>query len=334
MNQRVIYLDIIRVLACLMVVLMHSPQPYSAGNIVLSSISFLTTPCIGLFFMVSGALLLPVSKPTPLFLKYRIAKIAMPVIFWSLVYLVLNYLETKDIEALLKSIISIPFSVQGCGIFWFVYVLIGLYLIAPIISAWLLKTSKCELEFYLLLWAVTMCYPIIRFFILLNEGTSGILYYFAGYVGYFVLGYYLHNYASHWKGWILTTLLVLPIGSAVICKLSGVAVNFYDVFWYLSISVAAMCVALFMIIKEMANGRVQNTIFKKIIVDLSNCSFGIYLIHFFVVRDVLWRLNLAIIPNCGGILETFILGVVISYIIVRLIAILPKAEYIIGVKRR
>lgn len=54
--------DLLRLLACLMVIAMHAPLPDSAeGNgLFLSTLSYLTAPCIGLFFMVSGALLLPV----------------------------------------------------------------------------------------------------------------------------------------------------------------------------------------------------------------------------------------------------------------------------------
>lgn len=60
MKQRDLSLDLIRIMACVMVVLMHSPIPTeNANGVLLSSLSYFTTPCIGLFFMVSGALLLP-----------------------------------------------------------------------------------------------------------------------------------------------------------------------------------------------------------------------------------------------------------------------------------
>ena len=47
-------LDILRVIAMMMIVLMHSTMPRSASGIVLAVISYLTSPGIGLFFMVSG----------------------------------------------------------------------------------------------------------------------------------------------------------------------------------------------------------------------------------------------------------------------------------------
>lgn len=45
--------DLLRLLACLMVIAMHAPLPDSAeGNgLFLSTLSYLTAPCIGLFFM-------------------------------------------------------------------------------------------------------------------------------------------------------------------------------------------------------------------------------------------------------------------------------------------
>ena len=60
MKQRQIHLDILRIIACMMVVLMHSPMPRGdAVGQLYGGVSYLTSPCIGLFFMVSGALLLP-----------------------------------------------------------------------------------------------------------------------------------------------------------------------------------------------------------------------------------------------------------------------------------
>lgn len=59
MKQRDTSLDIIRITACFMVVMMHSPLPSeNANGAFLACLSFFTAPCIGLFFMVCGALLL------------------------------------------------------------------------------------------------------------------------------------------------------------------------------------------------------------------------------------------------------------------------------------
>ena len=81
-NQRDINLDIIRILACLMVIAMHAPIPNgNAIGIFNAALSYYTAPCIGLFFMVSGALLLPIKCNGIEFLKKRFAKIAGPTVF-------------------------------------------------------------------------------------------------------------------------------------------------------------------------------------------------------------------------------------------------------------
>lgn len=329
MKRRIVYLDILRCLACLMVILMHTPKPYSASGWVLSGISLLTAPCIGLFFMVSGALLLPVSISTNEFLKHRLTKIAIPALIWTLIEVVINAIANQSFYEGLRSVLSIPFSVQGNPTLWFVHAIIGLYLVAPIISPWLLKASKREIELFLLLWGVTLCFPFIRSFVAVDQSTSGVLYYFAGYLGYFVFGYYLHNHVERLNGVLLVGLFVVPLCCAAICKLSNFRVDFYDWFWYQSILVTMMCMAIFMQTKLWFGKTTINPLFRKYLTDFTNCTFGIYLFHFFVVRRVLWKFNLNLLSD-GGIVETFVLATIISYLLVHLISRLPKSEYLVG----
>ena len=147
--KRIFQYDILRILACLMIVAMHSPM---SGNecdgIFLSSLSYLTAPGIGLFFMVSGALLLPVKENTRLFIKKRFTKIAIPTFLWTVFYLCCN-VWLKNEPLTLRAVLSIPFSAQGNPVLWFIYTLLGLYLLAPILSRWLAICSRRELEFYL-----------------------------------------------------------------------------------------------------------------------------------------------------------------------------------------
>lgn len=101
-------------------------------------------------------------------------------------YIAIKLLDgNMTIDEVLKTMASIPFSAQGHGVLWFMYTLIGLYLVTPILHAWLRKASEKEIRFYLLLWLVAMCYPLLQMFVLVNNTTTGILYYFSGYVGYF-----------------------------------------------------------------------------------------------------------------------------------------------------
>ena len=71
------------------------------------------------------------------------------------------------------------------------------------------------------------------------------------------------------------------------------------------------------------------------LVNLSNCSFGIYLVHRFVMMNGLFHVDF--ISRYGGmaqILMTIPLTFIISWAIVWIISHLPFAEYIIGYTSR
>lgn len=72
---------------------MHSPIPNeNANGQFLFLLSYVSASGIGLFFMISGALLLPIQLDIMSFLKKRFVKVALPAIFWSLFYLGANFL--------------------------------------------------------------------------------------------------------------------------------------------------------------------------------------------------------------------------------------------------
>lgn len=135
MKDRDISLDIIRIFACCLVVLMHSPLPSSNANgPFLSGLSYVTAPCIGLFFMVSGALLMPVKMDYFTFIRKRLSKVVIPTLAWTALYLLLRVYFSESELNIVRALASVPFSAQGEGVLWFMYTLIGLYLLAPILS--------------------------------------------------------------------------------------------------------------------------------------------------------------------------------------------------------
>lgn len=194
-RPRLYHIDILRMLACLFVVLMHSPIPSdNANGPFLVALGYFTAPCIGLFFMVSGYLLLPVKEGYSEFIRHRFSKVIGPTLFWTAIYILFRIYKSSENFDLARSVFSIPLSAQGNGVLWFMYTLVGLYLLAPILSAWLEKTSQKDLQIVLSLWGLTLCYPILEQWIDVNETNTGVLYYFSGYAGYFLLGFYLKLY--------------------------------------------------------------------------------------------------------------------------------------------
>ena len=330
-NERILYLDVIRILACIMVILMHSPiSGMSTPGFLLTGISFLTAPCIGLFFMVSGALLLPVRMPMKDFYHKRLSKIIWPTLFWTICYVSISIIKgTITLKDLPQIILSIPFSAQGNGIMWFMYALIGLYLIAPIISPWLEKANRREIEFVLALWVVTLLYPVISSYINVNESHSGILYSFGGYSGYFLLGFYLRKFVNKTGLLIPLIMVTVPTVCCGIVYYYGFDGDFYQVFWYLSIFVAAMGTGWFLLIKNLFDG-VYNC-YWKIVPIISNLCFGVYLCHIIIMRELLWKIDL--IRQMGSVTSILIitlLTLVLSILFSLCVAYLPYGRYIVG----
>ena len=324
-------LDIIRILACLMVVTMHSPLPGDESDgLFLSALSYLTAPGIGLFFMISGALLLPVKTDTQSFLQKRFVKIIIPTLIWSMIYLGVA-LGTKKEPFSWDALFSIPFSAQGNPTFWFLYTLMGLYLLAPILSHWLKVASRREIEFYLLLWGVSLCYPLLRLILDTNTSTTGILYYFTGYVGYFVLGHYLEKYPDQIKYNWLIPAVIIAYAAPVFCKVKGLTVDFYSLFWYLSIFVVIQCIFIWRVICSLVPGKGWPTI-NRSISKISISTFGIYLVHYFIIRTLLWKCAplLSIKPYALNVFVIAAAASLLSYLITRLISLLPWAKYLIG----
>lgn len=336
MKQRIYSFDLMRVLACIMIICMHSPMPSeNAISFFNLAVGYLAAPGLCLFFVISGALLLPVKTDTFTFLKKRLGKIVMPTVCFTFLYLILKTINGGDVDWV-KSICSMPFSAQGHGVLWFMYTLIGLYLVSPIISRWLEKASKREEEFYLVLWAVTMCYPLLKLVLDINDSNTGVLYYFSGYLGYFVLGHYLNKFPETLTLNKLAAPVFISIIAPIACKLLHIKVDFFSLFWYLSIFVAALCVSIYVTIARYGKYLIGGGIFRKWIVLTSNLSFGIYLVHIGIMTFFLWKMDFII--NIDNYMLQWVAVVVftftLSWMAAYLISLLPFGDYIIGFKQK
>lgn len=263
-------------------------------------------------------------------LKKRLNKVIWPTVFWTFFYIAVNVV-TKDLSAdeVVLAICSMPFSVQGHGVLWFMYALLALYIIAPILSPWLEKADEKTLRFYLSLWLITLCYPYLKMVVDINESTTGILYYCSGYVGYFLLGYYLHHYGDKIKMWWSIVAFGVAFAAPVVVKLSRIE-NAPSFFEYLNIFVSMMLPFWW----KMAGAVAKCVSHTKPFEMISNLSFGIYLMHIFILRVVLQQWSVIndmsnyYLQTIVCAILTFILSLGLSYLISKL----PFGDYIIGYK--
>lgn len=332
MQKRDNSFDLIRVVACFMVVLNHSPIPTDgAHGPFLTALSYFRAPCIGLFMMLSGALLLPVKTDYVTFVRRRVGKILIPTLLWTAVYLAIKSLVFHVRYDWVRTILSLPLSTQGTGVLWFMYTLTGLYLLAPILSAWLERARRRDIEIVLGLWGVTLCYPYLSLWLSVDTSHEGILYYFSGYIGYFILGYYLRRYPSPALAW---PALAVGLGGAALlgyCRTHGIEADFYTMFWHLSIFVAALTVAYWIGLRRLWGSR-ECDWFRRI----GRLTFGVYFTHIIIMRYWLWHIPFIRAIDCYP-LQTLVIGVVTFLLSLALtwgLSRLPFGQYLVGVSSR
>jgi surface polysaccharide O-acyltransferase-like enzyme len=146
-------IDFLRGYALLLIVMVHVTASgfykFSASwmpVVVYGSIARMGVP---LFFMVSGALLLH-REVTPRSIFRRVWKLVIPLVFWSVCYLIwLQGRSSMSYEWLLQ-ILRGPVAIH----LWFLYTMIGAYLFLPMLGAFHMHASKANQILVLAAWFV------------------------------------------------------------------------------------------------------------------------------------------------------------------------------------
>lgn len=339
--SRLYYIDNLRVLACFLVLLTHSSMPAvnpEKEGFWLFGISFIGSPSSELFLALSGTVLLPVKTEFSKFYKRRFTKLLPPLIIWSILGLVL-YTQTRGYtwEDVTTSILRIPFQ-PAIGPYWFVYAMAGLYLLAPFISPWLKNASKRQIEFLLLLWIINMVFPWIVYFLpeitsnfIVNGNYYWSLCYFGGFLGYWVLGYYLRIYPIKVglnRKWILLTagVILYPLAILIIKLRCGDPTTLMD---NLQIGSALLVAFIYTIMQNVSIQKHLQTVLTKI----AKYSFCIYLTHIYIARqfycDIIFsNSGLHIFPRTFLIaLLTLLSGYLLTFILSKL----PLSKYTTGI---
>ena len=142
--------------------------------------------------MLTGALLLQPSKNESLsvFFKKRWARIGLPWIFWGGAYFAWDFLvehQAFTSSAIIQGLLNGPYYQ-----FWYLYMLVGLYLLTPILRIFIAHADQTIIKYFVILWFLGVAI-IPVFGLLTTYQLSSDVFTITGYVGYFVLGTYLLN---------------------------------------------------------------------------------------------------------------------------------------------
>ena len=374
--QHIVWLDVVRFVAMFTVVCCHCTDPFNfypgtppnIGEIKLWGAIYgaLLRPCVPLFVMITGALLLPVRGEISVFYKKRIPRVLWPFLIWSVIYnlfpwitgvlgikpeVILDFFPYSGEEVMRQSLIvslgniaKIPLNFSLIDVhMWYIYLLIGLYLYLPVFSAWVEKASDKAKLWFLGAWAVTLLLPYYNQFVAqylwgtCSWNAFGMLYYFAGFNGYLLLGHYLRN-----LDWSLGKILAIGLPMFVI----GYAVTFFGFryitalpefsdemlelfFTYCSLNVVMMTIPVFMLCKKV-NFRSEGI--RKALANLTLCGFGIYMIHYFFTGPSVLLVRALGVPLGIQIPVASVLAFGVSWLIVWTVyrVLGKKAKWIMG----
>jgi surface polysaccharide O-acyltransferase-like enzyme len=163
--------DLIRTIAIVMVIFVHCsgfPYRFLGSQITTTDVmNWFTTDVyaafgylgVPLFVMLSGALLLDPAKadePMRVFFKKRFNRIAFPMIFWTIVYFAWSvYVRGKPFT---PYNISQGLLMGSSEILWYLYLIVGLYLVTPILRVLIKHIDKNKFTLLIIVWFVgTVC---------------------------------------------------------------------------------------------------------------------------------------------------------------------------------
>lgn len=374
-NQHIVWLDVVRFIAMFTVVCCHCTDPFNfypgtapnIGEIKLWGAIYgsVLRPCVPLFVMITGALLLPVRGDASTFYKKRIPRVFYPFLIWSVLYnlfpwitgllglnpqIILDFFPYAGEEVMQQSfsvsleyILMIPFNFSILAVhMWYIYLLIGLYLYLPVFSAWVEKASERAKLMFLLAWGVTLLLPYYYQFVsnylwgTCSWNSFGMLYAFAGFNGYLLLGHYLKNLEWSLKKTLAIGIPMFAAGYAVtflsfrhITALPEYTDEMLELFFtYCSLNVVMMTIPVFMLAKKV---KVNSERMKKALANLTVCGFGIYMIHYFFTGPSVVLMRAIDMPIGLQIPVAAILAFAVSWGLVWLIYRAGKvAKYIVG----
>ena len=186
-QERIVFVDYIRVVACFLVMLVHASENFYAadasglaGNVSMLAnesnrfwVAFydggVARTCVPLFMVVSAFLLVPLRPGVSMgaFYRRRFLRILPPMAVFALLYCFLPLAwGGMTWEQSLSDLQRLPFNFPSmAGHLWFMYPLISLYLIMPVVSPWLERANAQDERLFIALFTLSTFIPWLHRFV-------------------------------------------------------------------------------------------------------------------------------------------------------------------------
>lgn len=319
MEKRLYHYDCMRALGCIFIIGIHTTDSIKP-NVIESTwqwefgdiFQMIFRIGLPLFFMISGALLLNSEKESlKEFYGKRFCKVVIPLFIYSLFYLyTFKYGNSIfNVNILLDASKEI-LSTYVSGHLWFIYTILGIYLITPFISIMVRKLSD---TYIIALIKIIIIVRILNIYLPMMGIRIGIENYLIyGWMDYFIMGYFLtRNISMKYYNKILFLGGISFIVSLVISKYFP---NYNQGIYDIAPTMFFIASSLFILFEKNKKIINKEIYFEKIITFISKYSFSIYLIHRYVLDEILAKHGIYAIWNgvIWGTVITISLTLIIS----------------------
>lgn len=351
MKSRLLWCDILRVIATIMVISIHTISVYQYTYIkplqllpysifgVLNSLNRMAVP---VFFMLTGALTLkqtrkPITRESyTSFVKNIIYRLVIPFIIFSLAVYLLTNQHPWSVTRFLALFLNYP-GVQKH--MWFMYVIIMIYFFIPFLRRFIQSLSRHELK--LLICLIFVCSNILSELFILSKHYHKMMFdeialpYIIAYTNLVLLGFYFMKYSiSPGKRKLIymlgiISLILLPIIQALTNNVDVAK----DLITGRSVLPVFISSAGFIFIKYHFSKVKLSSCVTKVITRLSEISFYTYLIHVTII-DIFYTYLLnhnylntwtdQLIWTPTQIIVVFIVSSIIAYLFDKLYRYLTK----------
>ena len=180
-------IDIIRIFAFVFIVFLHTLNRQFGVDVWMGGYAIISIG-VNLFIMISGYLLLDKTEEAIVFFKKRILNILPLFLVFNIIYI---YFGKIPIMPVLKG------KTISASHFWYIYMILGLYLLTPWLQK-VLKYAEKETLFVVFLWFLcNILNPYLRYFNLAEIPFSNFP--LTGFIGYYILGYFVKKYDNKLK---------------------------------------------------------------------------------------------------------------------------------------
>lgn len=302
-DKRIVYFDVLRILSILAVVVLHvSAQNWDkckVGSAAWTAFNLgdgLTRWSVPVLIMVSGALFLQEDRPMKRLFGKNILRLVAAFVFWSAAYALWDRFVLHKFDSNFELFRRF---VLGHDHMWYLCMLIGLYLIVPLLKQ-IADNRKTTAWFLILACVFSVLLPqCVQILNLRSERVASVLNdaldqfgvkLVLGYSGYFLLGHLLHRTELSKRAEVLICILGV-FGAVLTVLLTTVAsasrpyptTVFYSNF---SVNVLLTATAIFVFAKRRLNKTLSSDHAGRLLSCLSKCSFGVYLIHPFLIETL------------------------------------------------